>query len=220
VWGILTVDRNPFYRLWRGDLPLSGVFWLLGIVLRFILWGGTYALLFRYSSAFLMSGYGYYPLVGWGIALLLIEFVLNVAIWRSASRYPGRRVAGKAAKYVVVVLTLMAISNNYIFVARLKNLSLTRQEVGALNSALPVMLDDTMRLDSVVVRRGVIIFNYTLTGTGPATADLAAVTRTIRCKPENLGLLDAFRASSSIYKNEHGQIVAAYSIARADCNEP
>ena len=166
--------------------------------------------MFPYAYAFLAAPYGYYLLVGWLLLLLPVEFVINVAIWRSASRHPGRKAVAKGVKYLIVVMTLMAISNNYIFFARVKNLNLTRLDIGGLNSALPVMVDKRTRFDSVVVRSGVIIFNYTVLGA--TTADVrnrAAETKAIRCKPENLTILDAFRASSSVYKNESGEVLAA-----------
>jgi hypothetical protein len=220
VWPFSVVADNPFHRLWRGGFPLGPIFWSLGVVLRSLLWGGTYILLFRHAYAFVTTGWGYALLIGWIVALLLIDFATNVVIWRSASRHPGHRAVGRTAKYAVVVMTLMAISNNYIFIARLKNLNLTRQDIGALNAALPVMVDTSTRLDSVVVRTGVIIFSYTILGPAPGDAELQATIRDIRCKPENRGLLDAFRASTSIFKNEHGQILAASTVARQDCAQP
>lgn len=220
MWPLSVVDDNPFQRLWRGGYPLGPVFWTLGVVLRSVLWGGTYVLLFRHAYAFVTTDWGYALLIGWIVALLLVDFSSNVVIWRSASRHPGRRAVGRIAKYAVVVMTLMAISNNYIFMARLKNLNLTRQDIGALNAALPVMVDTSMRLDSVVVRAGVIIFSYTIAGSPPSDAELQATTRAIRCKPENRGQLDAFRTSSSVFKKDDGQILAAINVARQDCEQP
>ena len=95
------------HRLWRGDLPLSQVFWN-GAVFGGIAVNGATSILF---FTLLLNGYTLAAfVVGYALSVPYNAFV-TVAVWRSAARYEGERRWADLARFVTVVgMTLLSLT--------------------------------------------------------------------------------------------------------------
>ena len=95
--------------LWRGDVPLVWTYWGFGVVVTLV-FVGLFAIVGNNLSGFDRSA----ALIATVIALFVFAIVYTVfvwiAIWRSASKYTGRRMWRILAKTVVVLGVLGTIS--------------------------------------------------------------------------------------------------------------
>jgi len=87
--------------LWRGDVPLVLTYWMYGFVV-----GVAFAMAF-FAIDYLVTGLaeGFGPMFILGLMLVYFVYTafINVAIWRSASKYRGRKLWAILAKIMVLV---------------------------------------------------------------------------------------------------------------------
>ena len=88
-------------ELWRGDVALVKTFWLFG----FVAWL-CFAIIFafiEYQSSGMTIGIG--PLMILGLMFFYFVYMsfINVAVWRSANKYRGKKTFAILAKLMVVV---------------------------------------------------------------------------------------------------------------------
>jgi hypothetical protein len=89
--------------LWRGDVPLYQTYWVCGVLTN-LLWGIPIGLAEAADLPILV-------LVLVGLNLIYLVFIA-VAIWRSATRYSGRKLWGDLARLSVtlgLIRTLAAL---------------------------------------------------------------------------------------------------------------
>ena len=98
---IREVSTTLVEDLWHGDVPLVLTYWVYGFVV-----GIAFAMAFfaiDYFITGLDEGFGPMFILG----LMLVYFVytafINIAIWRSASKYRGRKLWAVLAKIMVLV---------------------------------------------------------------------------------------------------------------------
>lgn len=95
---------GPVMRIWRGEVPLAGVFWgyaiLYGSLLNLVATGAALALM--------AAGLP----IAIGVALFFLPVVYSVVIlvgvWRSADRFQGERIWADLAKLGVVAWAILA----------------------------------------------------------------------------------------------------------------
>lgn len=98
-------DREPTTHLvralWRGDLSLVKTYWLFGVLV-----GVCYFMVFayiEYQSSGLSEGLGPAFIIGLMVSYFLYVMFINIAIWRSASKYRGPKYWAILAKVMVLV---------------------------------------------------------------------------------------------------------------------
>jgi len=87
--------------LWRGDVPLAKAYWLFGVVV-----GIGFAIAFaviEYQSSGLSEGIGPAFIIGLMLSYFVYVIFINIAIWRSASKYKGPKRWAILAKVMVIV---------------------------------------------------------------------------------------------------------------------
>ena len=87
--------------LWRGNVSLAKTYWLFGVVV-----GVCYAIVFAYidyQSSGLSEGLGPAFIIALMLSYFLYVIFINIAIWRSASKYRGPRHWAILAKVMVLV---------------------------------------------------------------------------------------------------------------------
>lgn len=99
------VERDPstplVKALWRGDVSLVKTYWLFGVLV-----GVCYFMVFayiEYQSSGLSEGLGPAFIIGLMVSYFLYVMFINIAIWRSASKYRGPKYWAILAKVMVLV---------------------------------------------------------------------------------------------------------------------
>lgn len=99
----MTLVRN----LWRGDVSLVKTYWIYGVVV-----GICFAIVFafiEYQSSGLHAGLGPVFILGLIFCYFVYTSFINVAVWRSAGKYPGPRRWARLARIMVLVSWTMLI---------------------------------------------------------------------------------------------------------------
>lgn len=110
------IYKPPFLeRFFRGDIPLSIMFWVYGVGVHY-LWSFIFQL--QPTREFFTSIYLYYGFLGLKAALIICDAMLiiytalhSVGLWRSASKYAGRTIWIATAKLFAIIWALSIIMN-------------------------------------------------------------------------------------------------------------
>ena len=95
------VSTSLIGDLWRGDIPLVKTYWLFGVLI-----GICFAMVFffiEYLTTGLSEGFGPVFILGMMLLYFIYTGFINIAIWRSASKYRGPRRWSILAKIMVLV---------------------------------------------------------------------------------------------------------------------
>ena len=144
-----TVQKVSLTRsLWRGDTPLWQTYWLFTVLGGWIL-----SLPFIYIAA---NSLDYYNTPGaeffyWTFTAFVLAYTIFAlfAVWRSAGKYKGPKLNAVLARTSVV----FGILSTFVTIGQLFNPSISesflQEEARLLNSQLPRIIDEGVRLDRV-----------------------------------------------------------------------
>ena len=94
-------NTNLVIDLWRGDISLAKTYWLFGVVVG-ICFAITFAFI-EFQSSGLSEGFGPVVIIGLILFYFIYAIFINIAIWRSASKYQGPKRWAILAKIMVII---------------------------------------------------------------------------------------------------------------------
>lgn len=144
---------NIVTRLFNGDVSLVMTYWVWGG----LVYGGGFTLLNAILEANYMQvvtlPYGVFIVNSFYLIALAVGVFIWIAIWRSAGKYQGG-VWGRAARVMVVIGVLVTLN---VFMTATEDGELTDAVYGEqsllINKSLPMMIDESTRLESVTLTR-------------------------------------------------------------------
>ena len=216
--------QNIFVRVFSGDVSLPITYWVWGGLGNAIMVGVYSAIEFNYASI-TMKPYGNLLLnsVYW-IAIAYLVFIW-VAVWRSAGKYQCSG-WGTVARFMVGV-GIVTFAGQFVTGLNQgldEEASLT-DEVRLYNSSLPVMLDESTRMDSVSYDNNRILFSHTMIDSAIDEYDVdlfnelmrASLLENLCVEPDSRDVLDTGTTYAYTYVDMNGTFITEIDIRRENC---
>ena len=150
-------------RLFRGDVSLPVSYWTFGVLIGNVAFQIILKIIELNYIGIISTQVGTWSVMGFYWLAIGYSIFMLIAIWRSAGKYQGRVIWAGLARVVVVVGTLVLISNFIIGLQQGSDTDLVlKEEIKMINNSLPSMIDSDTRLDHVSIQDKNVYYNYTL----------------------------------------------------------
>lgn len=218
-------DRGYFGRLFAGDEPLVITYWVWGGLV-----GGTG---FTILNALLEANYmqiaampfGVFAINSFYFVAIAYSIFIWIAIWRSAGKYQGGG-WGSAARVMVVLAVLAFIGQLVLSVEDGEySASSYAEQTRLINKSLPMMLDDSTRLESANLTPTEYRYWNTIIGITVAEIDRkefelrmkVGLANGLCTKPDTRATLESGVTFVYVYNDPVGEHIADVSVTAENC---